>query len=143
MGKPYLVDVGFGDSVRVPLPLSGEEREDVSGTYRLEKSGDGELDLQKHQKQGGWETLYRLDTSLRILNDFEVVCYYNQTSPQSPFTRQPLVSLATEDGRLTLSGNTFTTTRSGEKQKTVIDDKEMATVLKQYFGIDLDRSVSI
>src|SRR5699024_6251122 len=28
--ESYLVDVGFGDSARIPLPLSGEPREDVS-----------------------------------------------------------------------------------------------------------------
>src|SRR5699024_8775141 len=28
LDQPYLVDVGFGDSARIPLPLSGEERED-------------------------------------------------------------------------------------------------------------------
>lgn len=140
MEKPYLVDVGFGDSVRVPLPLSGEEREDVSGTYRLSKLADVGFDLQKYRKQDGWETLYRLDTSVRTLNDFEEVCQFNQTSPRSPFTKQTLVSLATPDGRLTLSENTFTATRQDEKHKTVIDDKEVTTVLKQYFGIDLDRN---
>ena len=138
MEQPYLVDVGFGDSVRVPLPLSGEEREDVSGTYRMANSGDGKFELQQYMKQEGWKTRYRLDTALRTLNDFEEVCQFNQSSPRSPFTRRPLVSLATKDGRMTLSGNTFTTTRSGEKQKTVIDDKNMACVLKQYFGIELD-----
>lgn len=137
--KPYLVDVGFGDSVRVPLPLSGEEREDVSGTYRLAKLEDGCFNLQKWQNENGWETLYRLDTSLRSLNDFEEVCQYNQTSPQSPFTRRPLVTLATPAGRLTLSGNKLTTTRRDKKHQTVIDDKDMPTVLKQYFGIDMDR----
>jgi arylamine N-acetyltransferase len=33
--KSYVVDVGFGDCVREPLPLSGEEIHDVSGTYRI------------------------------------------------------------------------------------------------------------
>ncbi|KZE39883.1 acetyltransferase [Bhargavaea cecembensis] len=139
MEKPYLVDVGFGDSVRVPLPLTGEERNDVSGTYRLAKLEDGCFDLQKWQNENGWETLYRLDTDLRSLNDFDEVCQYNQTSPQSPFTRRPLVTLATPDGRLTLSGNTLTTTSLDKKHKTVIDDKDMPTVLQQDFGIDLDR----
>jgi N-hydroxyarylamine O-acetyltransferase len=142
MEKPYLVDVGFGDSVRMPLPLSGEEREDVSGTYRLAKLKDGVFDLQKYQKPDGWETLYRLDTSPRTLNDFEEVCQFNQTSPRSPFTKQPLVSLATPDGRLTLSGNTLTTTHRGEKHQTVIDNKDMTIALKQYFGIDLNGCVS-
>lgn len=140
--KPYLVDVGFGDSVRVPLPLSGEEREDVSGTYRLEKLGDGEFDLQKYQKQVGWKTLYRLDTGLTTLSDFEEVCQFNQSSPKSPFTGRPLVSLATKDGRMTLSGDTLTTTRRDEKHQTVIGEKDMPAVLKRYFGIVLDRSMS-
>ena len=33
--QSYFVDVGFGDSARRPLPLTGETRLDVSGTYRI------------------------------------------------------------------------------------------------------------
>ena len=33
--QSYIVDVGFGDSVRKPMPLSGEVVRDVSGSYRM------------------------------------------------------------------------------------------------------------
>ncbi|MCL6626583.1 arylamine N-acetyltransferase [Alicyclobacillus shizuokensis] len=48
----YIVDVGFGDSVRSPLPLSGEVVADVSGAYRVMPGSDaGVLVFQK--KLGG------------------------------------------------------------------------------------------
>ncbi len=33
LNEPYLVDVGFGDSTILPIPLNGDSRTDVSGTY--------------------------------------------------------------------------------------------------------------
>lgn len=141
--QPYLVDVGFGDSVRVPLPLSGEERKDVSGVYRLKKVGDKDFDLQKSQGNAGWKTLYRLHTSRRTLSDFKEACRFNQTSSESHFTARPLVSLAAPEGRLTLSGNKLTITGLNEKRKITIDDQKMAAVLKQYFGIRLVPSTKV
>src|SRR5699024_5203263 len=61
LDQPYLVDVGFGDSARIPLPLSGEEREDVSGKYRVIHVRDSLYDLQKTIEKDEWSTLYRFD----------------------------------------------------------------------------------
>ena len=53
LDQPYLVDVGFGDSARMPLPLTGEVREDVSGVYRVAKVKEQIFDLQRKENEHG------------------------------------------------------------------------------------------
>ncbi|ASK64375.1 arylamine N-acetyltransferase [Virgibacillus phasianinus] len=136
LDQPYLVDVGFGDSARFPLPLTGEARKDISGTYRLMKVQDGIYDLQR-QNKNEWDTLYRLDTKGKKLAEFEDACQFNQTSPESHFTQKKIVSIATSNGRVTLSGNSLILTHNGERQKTKVEAGEEPTVLKKYFDIKL------
>ncbi|MET3575576.1 arylamine N-acetyltransferase [Bhargavaea ullalensis] len=133
---PYLVDVGFGDSARVPLPLTGEEKEDVSGTYRALETEEGLYELQR-KEEASWRTLLRFDLSAKALPDFEAACRFNQTSPDSNFTQKEIVTIATPDGRLTLSGNSLTISRNGEKDTVSITDEERAAILERDFGIRL------
>ncbi|MFC7747174.1 arylamine N-acetyltransferase family protein [Lentibacillus kimchii] len=135
--QPYLVDVGFGDSARKPIPLTGEPCEDVSGVYRAVKVRENIFDLQRKKNEHKWDTLFRFDTTPKELADFEEACYFNQTSPKSHFTQKDIVSLATIEGRMTLSGNAFIITRHGEKQETTVSDSEKTTVLEKYFNIHL------
>lgn len=134
----WLVDVGFGDSARLPLPLTGEERTDVSGTYRVVPvSGrEGVFDLQR--KQGGsWATRLRFSTTPKELREFAPQCRFNQTSPDSPFTGKSIVTLPTEEGRITLSGNTLVVTKGETKQKEEIPSSSLPEVLREQFGMVL------
>ena len=65
-GGDYLVDVGYGDSFRTPLPIPSSERSDVSGAYRLSPDG-GELQLD-HLSAGHWRPLYRVSLRPRAWN---------------------------------------------------------------------------
>lgn len=140
LDQPYLADVGFGDSARVPLPLTGETREDVSGVYRVVKIREKIFDLQRENKNE-WNTLFRFDTTPRKLTDFEEACHFNQTSPKSHFTQKDIVSLATWDGRMTLSGNSLIITHHEKKRKTIIGASEKPSVLEKYFNIHFNHSV--
>ncbi|URM31401.1 arylamine N-acetyltransferase [Cytobacillus firmus] len=113
---PYLVDVGFGDSVRQPLPLTGEEKTDVSGTYRIKATAEGKFDLQRFE-DGKWKILYRFSDRPVQLDDFHDACLFNQTSPESHFTHGDLATIATKDGRITLSGLTVTKSEESRKNK--------------------------
>lgn len=140
LDQPYLVDVGFGDSTRMPLPLTGEPQEDVSGVYRAEKIEESIFDLQRKGNDAEWNTLLRFDITPKKLMDFEEACHFNQTSPDSHFTNKELITIATSDGRITLSGDTLVVTHNGEKQETTVHNSERATVLERYFGIHLMES---
>jgi len=138
LDQPYLVDVGFGDSARMPLPLTGETRKDISGMYRVIKLEENIYDLQRKETEDEWNTLYRLDSRERDLTEFQVPCHFNQTSPESPFTQKEIASLATSDGRITLSEDSLIITSHGEKQKMHVSDSEKPTILQKYFKIDLN-----
>lgn len=138
LDQPYFVDVGFGDSARQPIPFTGEVRRDVSNTYRIIPFEDGLYDLQRKDDEDNWVTRLRFSKAPRKLSDFKEQCHYNQTSPDSHFTHRELASIATEDGRITLSGNKLTITQDGEKTERLVSDGEKAEILKKYFGIVLD-----
>lgn len=130
----YLVDVGFGDAARNPLPLNGEMREDVSGVYRVQKVSAHTYDVER--KQAGdrhWNTLLRVNTDPMELKDFQSACHFNQTSQDSPFTQQEIVTLATVEGRVTFSGNTLTITSYGEKQQQAVSNEQKPSILEEYF----------
>lgn len=133
--QPYLVDVGFGDSIRKPIPLTGETVEDVSGAYRVEQLDSMTYDLQKQEKT--WKTKYRFTTDEKKLEQFAPMCEFNQTSSDSPFTKTNLTTIATKTGRITLSGTTVIITNDQGKQKAEVQKDEIPAFLEKHFQIKL------
>lgn len=137
LDEPYLVDVGFGNAFRRPLPLSGEVREDISGIYRVRRLENGEFAMQR-QSGGNWSDSYRFTLVPRRIDEFLNMCRYHQTSPDSHFTRSRICSLATPSGRITLTDTALKVTENGE-QKThpVSSEEEWSRLLAEHFGIRL------
>ncbi|MBT2689632.1 arylamine N-acetyltransferase [Bacillus sp. ISL-47] len=133
---PYLVDVGFGDSVRQPMPLTGIEKTDVSGTYRVKEIGNETYDLEKLE-YGQWKILYRFSEKPKQLHHFTDACLFNQTSPESHFTHDDLATIATKNGRVTLSGLTVTKSENGSKEKMELNEKEKSDFLLEQFQIKI------
>jgi N-hydroxyarylamine O-acetyltransferase len=134
----WLADVGFGDSFREPLRLDerGEQREgDLA--YRVEETGDGRLLMARREEGGTWKAQYRFGLEPHVFADYAEMCHFHQTSPDSHFTRNRICSLATPDGRVTLSGMKLITTRGGQKQERELDEREYAEALREIFGIVL------
>jgi len=136
----WLADVGFGDSFREPLLLDerGIQKQNER-EYEIVAEGDQRI-LMQRESGGDWVAQYRFTLQPHAYADYAEMCRYHQTSPDSHFTKAPLCSLATADGRITLGGGHFiTTTRGGERSEvTVSDDVEFAQLLKDHFGIDLN-----
>lgn len=133
----YLVDVGFGDSFRIPLKMPGGEVEDVSGRYRVYSIDKNIYEVQK-QNENIWEPQYRFSTTLRKFSDFEEMCSFQQDSPTSHFRTRMLCTIATEKGRITLSNNSLTVTEGKSKNKIYFESQdEFDACLKKYFGIEL------
>jgi len=138
LDKPYLVDVGFGDSARTPVPFTGDEVNDVSGVYRtipMEHKEDT-YHLQR-LLDGNWVTQYSVNINKKQLQDFAPMCHFNQTSPDSPFTHNEIVTIATKEGRLTFSGTALTITNGNHKTKVDISETQKDEILWKYFGIHL------
>ena len=138
LDTPYLIDVGFGDSTVSPIPLGGERHSDHSGTYRIETLEDGfyELIRQENGKNGEEHTLYRFNTDEKKLADFHEGCVFNQVSSESTFTHDDLATRATEDGRITLSGDVLIRTEDGGKKKRSLSPEEKTKVLKEELGLE-------
>jgi N-hydroxyarylamine O-acetyltransferase len=138
LDEDYLVDVGFGDSVRSPLPLSGEIVSDVSGSYRIAREEHSENLCFQKLIQNEWVTEFVFTRKPRRLEDFYDMNQYQQTSPESHFTRKLICSLATPEGRITISGDTLIETIGSVKtQRPIVSAEERALILQHRFGIRL------
>jgi N-hydroxyarylamine O-acetyltransferase len=130
LDRPYLVDVGFGDSCREPLSLDGKEAEDISGRYRV---------IADVETTGGhWLTEYRFTTIPRELRQFASMCEYHQTSPKSTFTQKTVCTIATANGRITLTREHLTVTENGRQQKVpIVSEQQFQNQLRRHFDIHL------
>ena len=136
LDERWLVDVGFGDCFLEPLRLdSGDVTSQGKREYRVDDAG-GERTLL--QREAEWEPQYRFTVETRALADFTGMCAYHQTSPESPFTRRSTCSIATEGGRVTLSGDRLILTRDGARKERPVAEAEKAALLREHFGVTLD-----
>ncbi|MGA9813242.1 MAG: arylamine N-acetyltransferase [Terriglobales bacterium] len=135
---PWLADVGFGDLFTTPVRLEiGQEQEQDGRRFRIVEQ-DGRLQLDRTEPDGRWRCQYSFTLVPRSLDEFAPMCHYHQTSPESPFTRRRVCSMATPDGRITISDYKLITTRNGEKQERPLNSEdERQNALQEYFGVVL------
>ena len=144
-GAEWLADVGFGESFRHPLRLKADlEQKDSDGqVYRLIQEREEREEptkpnywIMQHLDEHGWEAQYRFTLQPYALADFTARCQYHQTSPESHFTQKRICSLATPQGRLTLSEWHLIITTQGERTERVLSSQEeYAAVLADSFGV--------
>jgi N-hydroxyarylamine O-acetyltransferase len=151
--EPWLADVGFGECFLEPLRLDpGKEQAQNGRVYSLTSrptsretsrpasrltSTNGEFGLDV-MVEGKWKSEYAFTLQPRELSEFAAMCHYHQTSPESHFTRQRICSLATPEGRVTLSDNKLIETRGGLPQETLLSgDQEWRSKLRELFGVVL------
>lgn len=136
-GVLYLVDVGFGRGLLQPLALDFSGPQFQLGTwYRLSTLPEGAILLERSADGQEYQKMYKFTMAPRLLSDFEEACRYHQTCPDAPFTRQPLCSRPTPEGRITLTGSSLVITTFGEKREEPISSEaEFNEKLEQYFGI--------
>jgi len=133
---PWLADVGFGSHASYPLLVdSREQQQDPAGRFLIAEAPDGDLDVLKDA-----EPQYRVELRERVLEDFVPTCWWQQTSPQSHFTRGVICSALTEDGRISISGRTLIRTIGGTRSEDKLaDDEAVLAAYRDYFGVRLDR----
>ncbi|HVF90513.1 MAG TPA: arylamine N-acetyltransferase [Blastocatellia bacterium] len=132
----WLVDVGFGDSFREPLLIDSRDVQ-VFGdrSYRID-AVDDRLILMESRQGGEWKPQFRLTLKAYQYPDYEAMCRYHQTSPDSHFTQQRICSMATENGRVTLSDRRLITTEGAERrEQELTDEGEYILALKNRFDI--------
>jgi N-hydroxyarylamine O-acetyltransferase len=135
----WLVDVGFGESFLEPLVLDerGDQRQG-NHAYRIVPD-DSYLNLLSNDG-AAWKPEYRFTLQPYTYRDFNPMCRYHQTSPDSHFTQRRICSRAIENGgRITVSEMRLISTSSdGARQERALQgDEEYRTVLREEFGITM------
>jgi N-hydroxyarylamine O-acetyltransferase len=133
---PWLADVGFGSHSTYPLRYdSRDEQDDPGGRFLLADTPEGDVDvLRDGQPQ------YRIERRERSLADFAPTCWWQQTSPESHFTRGTICSRLTEDGRISISGKTLILTSGGSRTEQQLSaDGAVLAAYRDHFGIALDQ----
>jgi N-hydroxyarylamine O-acetyltransferase len=135
-GDRWLSDVGFGRFSTYPIRLDWPEaQDDPTGTFLVVDAPQGDVDV---LRDGSPE--YRMEMRPRLLDDFQVGCWWNQTSPASHFTRSLVCALAVEGGRITLSGNRLIRTVGDERTESELPgDDAVLDAYRTIFGFELDR----
>ena len=136
----WLADVGFGDSFREPLLLD-ERGVQTQGErdYKIVAEGESHT-LMQREKDGDWKAQHRFTLQPHTYSDYAEMCNYHQTSPDSHFTKGPMCSRATAEGRITLSGmRLITTSKLGRQEVSLANDEEYGQLLREQFGITMNQ----
>ena len=133
---PWLADVGFGSHSDYPLLFEfRDDQDDPAGRFRLADAGSGDIDVLKDG-----QPQYRIETRERSLADCGPTCWWQQTSPQSHFTRSTICSRLTPRGRVSISGRTLIQTQDGTRTEQQLDtDDALLAAYRDHFGIVLSR----
>jgi N-hydroxyarylamine O-acetyltransferase len=132
LDEPWLADVSTFDE---PLRLVTGEQSHGEARFRID---EGErLMLSEQQDDGSWTPHYTFTLTPRDLHDFDAMCHYHQTSPDSHFTRGTLCSRSTPTGRITLSGDRLIVTDHGQRtEHHLADDDAIRDALWEHFGVE-------
>jgi N-hydroxyarylamine O-acetyltransferase len=139
LDERWLADVGFGDCFGEPLRYDDPGNQEREGRlYRLAYS-DEEGKLLARDGEDDWDDQYLFRLEPRRLSDFDPMCHWQQTSPESIFTHKRVCTLLTPGGRLTLSDDRLIVTEGGERREHALAGPQaVAAALRECFGIELD-----
>ena len=138
--RPYIVDVGNGQSFRTPLYEDGGNEAWIPEGFwfRMGPHIDG-WTLYSRSKDTRWNTRFNYEPIARDFNQFASGNAYHHTSPDSPFPKGPMATIATPEGRIFVTRNHFVENRFGEKIDTPLtSEAEFLDCLKTRFNIILD-----
>jgi N-hydroxyarylamine O-acetyltransferase len=137
LDRPYLVDVGFGDSFIKPLPLDSEGPHDGgTGKYGF-VFGEDEVTLVSHEDDGTLAGHYRMGGEIRALADFEAASTYLRTAPGLQWTETRFATRLLDGGpdRVTLLSDRIKFRRDGIWSEHPVDESEWDRVLAEWFAL--------
>ncbi len=132
----WLADVGFGESFNEPLRLTTEVEQLQDGRRFRLMDERGSLHMEMAEVGESWRRQFSFTLVPRQLSEFAEMCHYHQTSPESHFTRNRICSMATSDGRITLSNMKLIIRKDRLRKEQLLEsDEEWRAALEKYFGI--------
>jgi len=138
LGHTYLVDVGNGHFCREPLRIDGSDNSYAEGYFYRVGRHDNAYALYYRKADSEWIPRFYFTAKSNLLSEFESMNVFHQTSPNSPFTRRRLVTIATEKGRVSLIDTRLITVAGSIKHwNELASENEYRLCLRQYFGIEI------
>jgi N-hydroxyarylamine O-acetyltransferase len=143
LDEAWLVDVGFGDSFVDPIVFHAGGADQVNGhRYVVLPMGDEWHLLREDEK--GHVPLYAFRDVSHSLGEYQGMCTFHQTSPESHFTKSWICSRATPHGRITLANmRLIVTDGAGRKESLLKTDNELRECLRELLGIRLPGSINL
>ncbi|MBV1907078.1 MAG: arylamine N-acetyltransferase [Pseudomonadales bacterium] len=140
----WLSDIGFGDSSIVPINLShGEKQFDGVSWYYVKPDAQGMFEIfhsdDPETEANSWTSVLSVNPTPQPWTAFKKMCIYTQTSPESIFTQQRLCTRLTQDGRITLAGNTLKIRHASNISEEAVSEENYSAVLAELFDIHLDK----
>lgn len=133
----WLCDAGImREAPRKALKLQpGLVQEDGIGRYRfVEDPFYGHILMQ--DTGDGFAPFFGFTGEPQITADFVMPCFYCEKHPDSPFIKDNMVGIYTEDGAWNLSGNELRRLKGAEiVERKPLSDEEIPGVLRNIFGM--------
>ena len=138
LSERWLVDVGFGDSFQEPLLLDATQEQQQGDQKFCLVQDKLQRILMRKDGTADWAPQFRFNLHEYGYADYEEMCHFHQTSPESHFTKARICSRLTEHGRITLSDLRFIVSAEGKREERMLaDEEEYDRTLREQFGIDL------
>ncbi|MFB6234033.1 MAG: arylamine N-acetyltransferase [Halopenitus sp.] len=142
LDRRYVVDVGMGVPVmRQPTPLDGSVRTDEVGVdWRIAACDRPDEEFQsvyREPESDEWSVRYVFSDELCDLDYFRATNDFLQTAPESPFTGDPVVQIATAAGHLKLSGTTLTEREGATRTERSVPESEWHETVVREFGLSV------
>ncbi len=134
LDEPWLADVS---TFLEPIRLASGNQNDSRNAFRLDTDGDYTV-LMQRGRDDVWSARFRFTLDAWELSDFAAMNAYQQTSPDSHFTRTRICTLPTPDGRVSITDDRLVFTRNGQRQEYVLaDNAAFSDALRVHFDIVL------
>ncbi|MEO6722254.1 MAG: arylamine N-acetyltransferase [Ferruginibacter sp.] len=135
----YLVDVGFGEFSFYPIKIeSDKDTNDPRGIFRIENFDENYKVVKKRNAVEMFIPEYIFSEKERQISEFHGMCNYHQTNSESHFVQKRICSLPTENGRITITGDTLKITDNGKvTERKLNTEQEIQQELWNYFGVKL------
>ncbi|MGH1335259.1 MAG: arylamine N-acetyltransferase family protein [Aureispira sp.] len=135
--EEFLVDVGFGKFTLEPLLIQlNQDIIDTYGRFRFERHHSDYLRVSEVKN----EVLipqYIFTKEERKLSEFKNRCHFHQTSKDSHFAQQKVISMAKSNGRITLNNTQLKITKLGKEKTIKFKEEKFEAHLLEHFNIDL------
>lgn len=140
--RTFLVDVGFGGSMIVPIPL--EESEHVQSPFRigLRRTDDGHWQFWEDLGKGEFTFDFRpQDADEEAL---QAKCEFLQNDPSSGFVQNFVAQVRLPDAHKTVRGKVFRhATEQGVDTRILESADELVSVLRDTFNLDVPAAADL